>query len=89
MKHSDKGMLRLIAVFKLLKATALVAIGVGAFKLVHANIGAVVEHWIARLSLDPGSRLVDRALEKITQLSPHRIRLLGIGSFIYAGLFLT
>ncbi len=89
MKYSDAGLLRLIAAFKLFKTVALIAIGVGAFKLIHANIGAVLEHWVTMLSLDPGSRLVNAFLAKAAQTPPHRYRELGIGSFIYAGLFLT
>jgi len=41
------------------------------------------------IDLDPGGHLVNQAIHKITSLSPHRIRELGIVSFIYAGLFLT
>jgi uncharacterized membrane protein (DUF2068 family) len=89
MKSSDKGVLRLIAAFKLLKAGLLIALGVGAFKLLHQDVASVVEHWIEALKLDPGNRFVDAALSKASDLTPDQIKKLGLGSFIYAGLFLT
>ncbi|MGA9507120.1 MAG: DUF2127 domain-containing protein, partial [Candidatus Sulfotelmatobacter sp.] len=39
--------------------------------------------------LDPGNRYVGKALQKVADLTPNKIRSLGIVSFIYAGLFLT
>lgn len=89
MKHSHTALLRLIAAFKLLKAAALIATGIGAFKLIHADVGPVLQHWVAALSFDPDSRFVNHAIQRMTDISPRRFRELGIGSFIYAGLFLT
>ena len=89
MKSTDRRLLRLIAAFKLLKAATLVATGVGVFKLIHADIGRDLERWAVRLGLDPESRLVGHAIEKLTNIPPRTMRELGIVSFIYAGLFLT
>src|SRR3984885_7846946 len=89
MKSSDTRLIRLIAVFKLLKAVLLIAVGVGAFKLVHTDITGVLAEWVARLGLDPGSRYVGRAILKSATLTPNKIKDLGVGSFIYAALFLT
>jgi len=89
MKSSDGTVLRLIAFFKLLKAIALVAIGVGALKLLHRNAFSTLEHWIAMSGLDPGNRWVERGIEKASNLSHAKVKGLGIVSFIYAGLFLT
>jgi uncharacterized membrane protein (DUF2068 family) len=89
MKSSDVRLVRLIAFFKLLKAVLLVAVGVGALKLVHTDITSVVAEWVARLGLDPGSRYVGRAILKAATLTPNKLKDLGVGSFIYAGLFLT
>jgi uncharacterized membrane protein (DUF2068 family) len=89
MKSSDSRLIRLIALFKLLKASLLIAVGVGALKLIHKDIATVLQHWVTMLGLDPGNQYVDRALEKAANLSPNKIRGLGVVSFIYAGLFLT
>src|ERR1700733_15852629 len=89
MKSSDTRLIRLIAVFKLLKAVLLIAVGGGAVKLVHTDITGVRAEWVARLGLDPGSRYVGRAILKSATLTPNKIKDLGVGSFIYAALFLT
>lgn len=86
---SDDPLLRLIAVFKFLKAGLLIALGVGAFKLLHKDIASVVEHWIQALRLDPGNRFLDAALAKAANVSPAQIKEIGLGSFLYAGLFLV
>jgi uncharacterized membrane protein (DUF2068 family) len=89
MKSSDDLLLRLIAIFKFLKAALLIALGVGLFKLIHKDIGDVLEHWCEAMRLDPGSHFVNLALERAGHVSPDQIKKLGLGSFIYAGLFLA
>jgi uncharacterized membrane protein (DUF2068 family) len=85
---SDDRLLRLIAAFKLLKAGLLIALGVGSFKLLHKDMAAVVEHWVDAFNLDPANRLVDAAIARVSTLTPEQIKKLGLGSFVYAGLFL-
>jgi uncharacterized membrane protein (DUF2068 family) len=41
------------------------------------------------LRLDPGNRFVDAALGKAAHLRPQQIKNLGLGSFLYAALFLA
>jgi uncharacterized membrane protein (DUF2068 family) len=89
MKSSDSRLIRAIAVFKLLKAILMIAVGVGTLKLLHRDVASVLEHWVTMLGLDPGNEYIDRLLEKAANLSPNKIKGLGIVSFIYAGLFLT
>lgn len=82
-------MLRAIAVFKFLKAALLIALGIGLFKLLHRDIGDVLMHWCEALRLDPGSHFINLALEKAAHVSPAQVKKLGLGSFLYAGLFLA
>ena len=89
MHPSDTGILRLVAFFKLVKAALLIAAGIGILKLVHVNPAAQLDHWIARLGMDPASHFINHAIQRVTNIPPRRIRELGIGTFIYAGLFLT
>jgi len=89
MKSSDTALIRLIALFKLLKAILLIAVGLGVLQLLHKDIASELAHWVRILGLDPGEPYVDRMLRKVLALTPNRIRGLGVGSFIYAGLFLT
>ena len=89
MKSSDDRVLRLIAVFKFFKAALLIALGVGLFRLMHRDVGNVMEHWCEAFRLDPGSHFVNLALEKATKVSPGQVKKLGLGSFLYAVLFLA
>ena len=89
MKPTDNRLIRLIALFKLLKAVLLVVLGMSALHLLHKDVASVADHWVKVLGLDPDNRYVDGALQKVANLTPDKIRNLGIGSFIYAGLFLT
>jgi len=79
--------LRVIAAFKLLKALALVAVGVGALKLLHKDVAAIAEHWINVFQVDPHSHFIDLLLEKLAILDDRRLKELSIGTFIYAGIF--
>jgi uncharacterized membrane protein (DUF2068 family) len=89
MKSGHNMLIRLIAMFKLLKAALLIGVGMGAFHLVHRDLASVLEHWVRMFGLDPGNRYVARALQKSVDLTPDKIKSVGVVSFIYAGLFLT
>jgi uncharacterized membrane protein (DUF2068 family) len=89
MNSSHSGLIRLIALFKLLKAASLIVVGFGILKLIHTDVATELEHWVAILGFDPGSRMVSHAIQKVTNISPNKIRDFGVVSFIYAGLFLT
>lgn len=89
MKISNGRFLRVIAVFKFFKTALLIALGIGAFRLLHSDIGSLLDHWTEVLGVDPGNRFVDAALSKISDLRPEQIKRLGLGSFFYAGLFLV
>lgn len=89
MHRSDTAVLRLVALFKLLKASLLILAGIGILKLVHTDPVAQLDHWVAKVGLDPGGRWINHLIDRVTNIPPHRIRELGVGTFIYAGLFLT
>jgi hypothetical protein len=50
--------LRLIAVFKLVKGLLLLAVGVGALKLLHKDVGEVALRWVNVLRVDPDNRFI-------------------------------
>ncbi|HEY1501514.1 MAG TPA: DUF2127 domain-containing protein [Acidobacteriaceae bacterium] len=89
MKTSQSGLIRLIAVFKLLKASLLIIAGIGILKLMHSDLASVLNHWVATLGLDPDNRYIDSALRRAANIPPNRIKDVGLGSFVYAALFLT
>jgi len=81
--------LRVIAAFKLLKACALIALGVGALKLLHKDVAAIAEHWINVFQVDPRNHFIDLLLTKLANVDDRRLKELSIGTFIYAGIFLV
>ena len=81
--------LRLIAVFKLIKALSLVFAGVIALNLTHGDAAANLIRWVAKTGLKSGGRYVDKALSKVANLPPVRFKELGAGSFTYSAFFAT
>ncbi len=88
-KTSRGGGLRLIAAFKLLKGVALIAVGIGALRLLHKDTAAIVEHWVNVFRVDPHNHFINRLLEKLSILDDRRLKELSIGTFVYAGIFLV
>ena len=81
--------LRLIAAFKLLKGLALLALGIGALKLLHKDVEAIIVHWINVFQVDPHSHYLRLLLEKLSILDDRRLKELSVGTFIYSAIFLT
>jgi uncharacterized membrane protein (DUF2068 family) len=81
--------LRLIAAFKLLKGLALLALGIGALKLLHKDVDDVVEHWINIFQVDPHSHYIQLLLAKLSLVDDRRLKQLSIGTFFYSAIFLT
>ncbi len=90
MTNSNRGLLRLIAVFKFFKAISLIILGIAALRLVHTHDAPdALTHAITHLNFAPGHRYLDQALTKVGNLPPNKFEEIGIGSFFYAALFLT
>ena len=78
----------LIAVFKLIKGLLLVAAGIGALKLLHKDIGAVVQSAIEVLRVDPDNRYVHTLLIRILSVNDRTLKEISAGTFAYAAIFL-
>lgn len=83
MRHRDRWLL-LIAIFKLAKAIALIAAGVGVFRLLNPAVAQRVESWLAQIQLAPGRRI----LAFLDGANAEKIEGLGLLAFGYALLFL-
>jgi len=88
-KTIHSGGLRLIAAFKLLKGFALLAVGIGALRLLHQDVAGIVEHWINVFRVDPHNHFINRLLEKLAILDDRRLKELSIGTFVYSAVFFT
>lgn len=87
--ESDGKGLRIIAVFKLIKGLLLVAVGIGAIKLLHRDLSELAANWIAAIRVDPDNRLIHGLMTKVGLMNDHKLEELSIGSFFYAALLLT
>ncbi|HEX4154893.1 MAG TPA: DUF2127 domain-containing protein [Acidobacteriaceae bacterium] len=83
--HSEhaRGLL-LIGLFKLSKAVLSVALGVGALKLMHHDIGNVVLRVSDALRIDPENHLVWLLTYKADLIGSHELRRFSILTFAYA-----
>ncbi len=88
-KQSNDGVIRLIAIFKLLKVVSLIAVGIAALKLARTDPGSALDQWVMRLGLNPGEHYLDQAIGKAASLPPNKFKDVGLGSFVYAALFFT
>jgi uncharacterized membrane protein (DUF2068 family) len=84
-RHRSDIVIRLIAALKLAKAAMLIAVGFGALSMRH---GSWLSEWIHARSVDPHGKYVDRLLAQIGSLDVHQLRQIGIGSLLYAVVFL-
>lgn len=87
-KTGSNGLL-LIAAFKLLKALALIAVGIGALKLLHKDVAGVVEAWVNAFRVDPHNHYIHLVLQKLSLVDDKKLKELSVGTFIYAAVFLT
>jgi uncharacterized membrane protein (DUF2068 family) len=79
----------LIAAFKLVKGLLLIAAGVGALRLLHKDVGAVVEHWIDILRVDPENHYVHAVMLRLFSVNDRTLKEISAGTFAYAAVFLT
>ena len=87
-KHTSRG-LWLIAAFKLIKGMALLAVGIGALKLLHKDVAAEVEQWINYLRVDPHNHYISKLLAKLGLLDDRKLKVLSAGTFFYSALLIT
>lgn len=85
-KQESAAGLILIGLFKLVKALALVAVGIGALRFLHKDLAQSVMHWIEVLRVDPDNRFIHRVLEKAFSVTPKQLKELSAGTFFYAAL---
>jgi uncharacterized membrane protein (DUF2068 family) len=79
----------LIGLFKLFKALLLVAVGIGAIKLLHKDLSSTILHWVRMLRVDTDNFYIHGLLVRIFRVTPKQLKELSVGTFLYAGLFLT
>ena len=89
-KHGESTTtLLLIAAFKLVEGILLIAVGVGALRLLHRDVAETITHWVEILRVDPDNRFVHAVLARLFRINQDQLKALSVGTFVYAGLLLT
>jgi uncharacterized membrane protein (DUF2068 family) len=81
--------LMVIGAFKFASGLLLVALGVGLFRDAHGDPAEEASHLVAALKLDPDNYYIHTAIEKISGISPRQLKAIGVGTFLYALLYLV
>ncbi len=83
----DSGLL-LIGLFKLTKSIFFFLLGIGAFHLLHKDLGDEVMKLAMLLRRDPEGHLVSLVMEKVDLIDTRHMREIGFATFAYSGLAL-
>ena len=85
--ESRDGLIKIIAVFKLVKTLLLVAVGLGSLKLLDPGAAETADRWASALAWRLGPRAASAVRDGVSNLTDSRLRLIGIVAILYAGLF--
>jgi uncharacterized membrane protein (DUF2068 family) len=88
-RQQHNKLLILIAAYKGLQALLFAAVGVGALRLVHKDVGDVFEGIRDALHFNPESRFVNFILDKATLLNDPILRRIGAVAFSYSAISLA
>jgi uncharacterized membrane protein (DUF2068 family) len=90
-KADSDPFLRLIAVFKLVKALLFFAAGIGVLNLFHKDVGERLEHLLNHLHVDSDNRYAQELVMQVGRFTNTDLKLAAISvvSFFYAALFGT
>ena len=85
--------LRIIAIYKLIKAVIFFALGTSVRNLLHTNVSQFLNDYVTEHQIDPENRffhgVLHWALAHASDLTDHKIRFLSYVLFFYAAIFLA
>lgn len=84
----DNGLL-MIGLFKLSKSLFFFCVGIGAFHLLHRDVGDEAMRLATALRFDPEGRFVGLLMEKADAIDVHHLREIGFATFAYSALALV
>jgi len=87
--HRHNRWLLLIAFYKFLHALLFFAIGLGALRLLHKDVGDLLSDLADHLRFNPESRLLNFILDKASLLNDPILRRIGFVAFSYAAITLA
>jgi uncharacterized membrane protein (DUF2068 family) len=81
--------LRFIAITKLVKGVLVVAIGLGAFRLINRDLAESARSLTTHLRIDPENHYARRFIEKVAKIDAAHLRDYGLVSFFFAAELFT
>lgn len=76
-----------IGLFKLVQALLFVLLGIGALRLLHADLVGLTEHFVTHvMRFNPEGHFVSLVLDRIALINPHRLRQISAAIFAIAAL---
>ena len=90
-KQDSDPLLRLIALFKLVKSVLFFAAGIGVLHLFNKDVGDKLEHLLGHFHVDPENHYARELIEQVGKMTNTNLKLVGLSviSFFYAALFGT
>lgn len=79
--------LRLVALYKLLKAALSLGVGLGALRLLHPGVASQLEAWLDAIAPHLNRTLVQRLIAAVGSLTPGRLEVIAAAAFVYVALF--
>ena len=86
-REERSGIIVAIGAFKLVKASLLVAAGLGALKLLDRDAAQALEQLLERITVAPGRALLERLAGRIGLLDEKQLKEIAFGTFAYAAVF--
>lgn len=86
-QHPREGLLKAIAVFKIVKSLLLVAVGLGCFELLNPSVAAKAERWSSALAWRLGPQAGFAVAKKLPALHGPHLAAAGVFALAYAALF--
>jgi uncharacterized membrane protein (DUF2068 family) len=87
-KRHGQGLLA-IGTFKILEGVLLLAVGIGALRLLHKDVAEEVMHWVNYLRFDPDNVFIHKILKHLEIVDDKKLKEFGIGTFVYSGVRFT
>jgi len=88
-REEGRGVVLLIAAFKLAKAIVLITVGCGALSLLHRDVATTVAGWVRMLRVDPDDRVLRGVIARLWTVDDRELERIGVGTFFYAALMGT
>ncbi len=86
-EHPNARALRIIAVYKFVKAAGLLIVACVAFGLLHTEFLDAIADWVEHLPIQNGRNILQHWVDALTGMTPRRFIVVGVAACVYATLF--